>query len=144
MKALIICSMLVTALCFSCTKEPSYPLEGAWQLIKGEYRSVDSIVSYPMTIHGKHMKIITKMHFATVWQDTTNPSSIYPGFNGGSYTFVNGFYTEHHEYLLNPSQLGKKSYYKVRLEGDKFFMSPATEDGKDKEFGFYEEWKKLE
>lgn len=144
MKVLKICVMLVIALCFSCTKEPSYPLQGAWELVKGEYRSEDSVISYPMTIHGKHMKIITKMHFATVWQDTTNPSSIYPGFNGGKYTLVNGLYTEHHKYNYIPSHLGKKSFYKVRFEGEKFFMSPATEDGKDKEFGFFEEWKRAE
>ena len=102
------------------------------------------MVTYPMTIHGKHMKIITKMHFATVWQDTTNPSSIYPGFNGGSYTFDSGLYTENHEYFSNPSQIGKKSFYKVRIEEEKLFISLATEDGKDKEFGFFEEWKRVE
>jgi hypothetical protein len=144
MKVLIICGILVTALCFSCIKEPTYPLEGAWELVKGEYKSKDSVLSYPMTIYSKHMKIITKTHFATVWQDTTNPSSIYPGFNGGTYTFVNGLYTEDHDYHSTLSRFGKKSFYKVRFEGNKFFMSSATEDGKDTEFGFFEEWKRLE
>ena len=142
MKILAICSILTLAICISCNEEQTYPLEGAWELVKGESKTEDSTISYPMTPHGKHMKLLTKTHFTTVAMDTTYPHPAYPSFNGGTYTLANGIYTERLEYLSEPSGLGSIAYFKIKIEDDKFFISPANEDGEEEEYGYFEEWKR--
>ena len=140
----LICAILVTILCFSCTSESNSPLEGTWELIKGELKSEDSVLSYPMTTSSKHLKIFTKTHFVTVWQDTTKPDPAYPGFNGGTYKLSEGVYTENLDYFSFPELIGTKAIFRIKLEKDKFIISPVTEDGNDLEFGAFEEWKRVE
>ena len=142
MKSLIICGFLMV-MSYCASAQESNSIEGVWQLVKGEYKSEDSSFSYPQIPYFKSMKIITKTNFATVWQDTSLGADE-SGFNGGTYTFVNGIYTESCDYFFYIPWVGAKISYRIRFEGDRFLMSPVTADGKDEKFGVFEEWKRVE
>ena len=124
--------------------QESSSIEGVWELVTGELRNPDNTVSYPNSTEARHMKIITKSHFTTVWVDPKHDGDLYPGFNGGTYTYLHGLYVETHTYQENSEGIGNKSHYKVQIEGDRFFLSPATETGEAQKNGFFEEWKRIE
>jgi len=93
MKKIIFFSMVISLIILSCAQqEAKSPLEGTWQLINGKGLLPDTTIIYP-GINGKHWKIITKSHFATIYQDTTSDKFLTNGFNGGTYTFISGIYT---------------------------------------------------
>jgi hypothetical protein len=144
MKVITVFTLAFVCMSYSCVQESSSPLAGAWELVEGKYISEDTMLTYPMTASSEHMKILSESHFATIWQDTTNPHPAYPGMNGGSYTLVDSLYTEHLDYASNPSVIGTKALCKVKFDGDRFILSPVSEDGQNQEYGFYEEWKRVD
>ena len=145
MKEIIICSILFIAIFSNCAFSDDNTLKGVWELVEGKNVSADTTTTFfPTTPFAKHMKIISKTHFTTVWQDTSVSNFWTEGFNGGTYTFINGIYTEHLTYFSWVESIGIKVSFKVKIEGDKLFLSPANEDGTEKEFGLFEQWKKLE
>jgi hypothetical protein len=141
--------LLICALLINCENKSTSPITGTWELIKGSYISSDTAlmksIEYPRTVNGKNWKIITKSHFASIYQDTTTDLLFTTGFNGGTYTFINGIYTENftHSSISN-NQIGEKLFFKAKIEGDKLFLTPCSEDGTEKKFGNFEEYKRLD
>jgi hypothetical protein len=100
---------------------------------------------YPFSDQARHWKIITRTHFATIFQDTTTDVVFSTGFNGGTYTFMNSIYTEnftHSSYSNN--LIGQKLLFNARIENDTLFLSPCSEDGTMLENGNFEEYKRLD
>ena len=123
-----------------CHFDKDNTLEGVWELKEGRDHQKDHDSYYPSK-NGEHQKVFTKNFFQTIWQDwSENPGSIYPGFNGGLYILNGSNYTEHHNFNYYDQDVGKVSYYKIRVEDYAFYLSPAEEDGNSKEFGHYETW----
>jgi hypothetical protein len=150
MKKIIFLSLVTSLIIGSCTQqEVKSPIEGTWQLVNGQGVWSDSTgmktFEYPGNKNGNHWKIITKAHFATIYQDTTLTGFLTTGFNGGIYTFKNGIYTENftHSSMTN-RQLGTKLFFKAKIEGDKLVISPCSEDGKEMKAGNFEEYKRLD
>jgi hypothetical protein len=141
---LIICALLT-----NCANKSTSPIIGTWELIKGSYISNDTArmksFEYPRSVNGKHWKIITKSHFASIYQDTTTNLFLSSGFNGGKYTFINGIYTENftHSSISN-RQIGTKLLFKAKIEGDKLFITPFSDNGTEIKFGSFEEYKRLD
>jgi hypothetical protein len=149
MKAKTVLLLLVCALIIGCENKSTSPIVGTWQLVIGKGVLSDSSgmksFDYPGNKNGNHWKIITKAHFATIYQDTTSNGFLSTGFNGGTYTFINSIYTENftHSSITN-RQLGTKLFFKAKIEGDKLFISPCSEDGTDMKSGNFEEYKRLD
>ena len=101
----------------------------------------EDTIKYPGE-NATHMKIIGKTHFATIWQDPNDES--YEGFNGGTYTFEKGIYTENHKFYSVNSSIGSITHCKVKIEKDRFFMESIAEEGKKPDFSLYEVWKRAE
>ena len=91
------------------------------------------------------MKIIGKKYFSTVWQDTTiNKSDFWcAGFNGGTYTFENGVYTETEMYFNLPSNIGSKVAFKAEFENDTLVLTYIPQ-GETDIYSNTEKWKRLE
>lgn len=132
---------IILALLVSSCKE-SNSLEGTWELVKGTYITEDNTLNYPVSEGEIRMKVLTKSHFATVFQHPTN--DLYSGYNGGSYEYENGILTEHCDYFSNVKLLGKKNYFLIRFEEERVFMTACDKDGNALEYGFFEEWKVVE
>ena len=141
--------LFICALLTNCINNSTSPIIGTWELIKGSVILSDTALmksfEYPRSVNGKHWKIITKSHFASIYQDTTTNLILSTGFNGGTYTFINGIYTENftHSSISN-HQIGTRMFFKAKIEGDKLFITPCSEDGSEKKFGNYEEYKRLD
>lgn len=133
----LIMGFLVIAFFTACTQKSENPIQGTWQLIEGKYIAPDTNLQYHKN---KHMKIIGKNHFATVWRDTSTQG--YSGFNGGIYSFNNGLYIEHIDY--SERGIGGRAVFKVNFRADTMIFTPATKEGKVKEYGSFEKWEKLE
>ncbi|MBS3771529.1 MAG: hypothetical protein KGY69_14865 [Bacteroidales bacterium] len=121
----------------ACIQRPANRIQGTWQLVEGKYNAPDTTLQYHKN---KHMKIIGKNHFSTVWQDTSTQG--YSGFNGGTYSFNNGLYIEHIDY--SERGIGGRAIFKVNFKADTMIFTPATKEGKEKEYGSFEKWKRLE
>ena len=145
MKAKAFLILLVCAMFTRCGNQSISPIIGTWQLINGKYISSDTTVDYPGNVNGNHWKIITKSHFATIYQDTTSNKFLSTGFNGGTYTYIDGIYTENfsHSSIAN-RQIGTKLSFKAKIEGDKLFISPYSKDGTEGKYGNFEEYKRLD
>ena len=145
MKINTLLSMIILIIIGSCTQEKKSPIEGCWQLISGKAMTQDTVMNYPVSIHGYHMKIIGKKYFSTVWQDTTiNKSDFcYAGFNGGTYTFENGVYTETEMYFNLPSNIGSKVAFKAEFENDTLVLTYIPQGATDI-YTNTEKWKRLE
>ena len=145
MKKIIFCSVtisivVVMSVLSLCHLNKDNTLKGVWKLKAGRDHQ-ENYDSYYPSENGEHQKVFTKNFFQTIWQDwSENPGSIYPGFNGGVYTLNGSNYTEHHNFNYYDQDVGKVSYYKIRVEDYAFYLSPADEDGNSKEFGHYETW----
>ena len=145
MRTFVLITILIAFSLYSCKQVSSYPLMGAWELVKGEYKNSDTTINYPLSSSSKHLKILTEKHFTTIWQDTTDVASFYPGFNGGTYTLVDSIYTENFDYNSDILSIGKTFTAKIKIEDDRFFITPSSENWKDESgWAIYEEWKKIE
>ena len=114
-------------------------LQGAWELVRAEYRSGDSVMVLPASPHDHRMKIISKSHFATVGQDTTNEDSNV--FNGGTYTLNGDFYTETHQYFSWTESIGRSISFKIEFKNDTFIIRDATNQENP---WLVEEWRRVE
>jgi hypothetical protein len=128
-------------------------LEGVWQLVSG------STDGKPYPAGSREMKIITKGHFAVLWQEPGVPSTIktpadslavfrHVGGGGGTYTVQGTTYTEKLDYFPDPRYVGKAIAFTCRVEGDRFYQSGSfpTFDGAKKvgDSKLEEVWKRVE
>jgi hypothetical protein len=130
----------------SCThQEVKSPIEGAWNLISGDETSPDTTIHYQRSTNSHYMKIIGEKYFSTTWQDTTRDKSdfYYSGFNGGTYTFVNGVYTETLKCFSNPAYIGRKLAFKTEIKNDTLVITYIPEKSTEG-LSFVEKWKRLD
>jgi hypothetical protein len=143
MKRLIyapVAAILIALMCSTSSMVDS--VEGTWILVKGIIVTSEDTIKLPATENAVHMKIIGKTHFATLWQDPTVDN--YAGFNGGTYTYENGIYTENLEFLSDKASIGMVVRFRVRLEKDKFFLESIAEEGQTPKYKIQEEWKRAD
>lgn len=133
---------LVFALLVSSCEESDSSLSGTWELIKGTYITEDNTLNYPVSPGEIRMKVLTKSHFATVFQHPSNDE--YSGYNGGTYEFKDGILKEHCTYFNDVKLLGKVNYFLIRFEEGRVFMTACDKNGNELEYGFFEEWKIVE
>jgi len=117
-------------------------LEGSWILVKSTIITPEDTIHLPATENAVHMKIIGKTHFATIWQDPNVEN--YAGFNGGTYTFENGIYTENLQFNSNRASIGWIVSFRVTLEKNRFFMESVDKEGNKPEIEISEEWKRAD
>ena len=145
----IIIFISLCLLFFSCfqngNQEPEFSLNGGWKLIAGEHRQPDGdIVKYPIG-EGKHYMLYNDQFFMKIWQDTSkNASSIYPGFSGGTYNLTDDFLTGRYIACVHKILIGTQFFNKVKFKEDMLSIVPSDENGNLLEFGFFEQWEKIE
>lgn len=125
----------------SCEKNEN-PLEGTWILVKGTYVTPDNTLNYPVSPGESRLKVCGKTHFATVWQNPDNDK--YCGYNGGKYVYQDGMYIEDLQYFNENKFVGTKSYFTVKIDGDIITIAACNPMGEEKEYGYFEEWRKIE
>ena len=125
MKKITFLSLIIALIIGSCTQGKRSPIEGAWQNVYGKVVSKDTIINYLSTLKDHYMKIIGKKYFTTIWQDTiiNKTNWWYSGFNGGTYTFQNGIYTEQELYFSIPSNIGNKVAFKAEIKDDTLILT---------------------
>jgi hypothetical protein len=144
MKKTIFLILTVAFIVGGCTQEKKSPIEGAWKLISGKSVTPDTVMNYPVSINGNHIKIIGKKYFTTIWQDTTIKSDWWSdGFNGGTYTFVDGIYTEDEMYFITPGNIGSKPAFKAEIKNDTLVLTYIFKKAADG-YSNIEKWKRLE
>jgi hypothetical protein len=125
-------------------QEKPINLLGSYQLVSGEHRQeTGKIVEYPIG-DGKHYKIFSDFFVVTVWQDTSeNASSIYPGFNGGTYILKKNFLSVNYLVNTNKFAVGKTYYHLIKIDNNSLTIFPADENGNLLKYGFFETWQKI-
>lgn len=141
MKAPLCIFIFIYILMTNCVRQGKNPLEGTWKMISGYSVSKDTIEKFP----GNHMKNIGRNYFSTIWQDTALKNSDWTGgFNGGTYTFKDGIYSEQFEYFSMTGYIGQKAAMRAEIRNDTLFISPYSDKANDEKYGFFEKWKRLE
>ncbi len=147
MKRVIFLSVILLFIIGRCTQqEVKSPLEGAWQLISGTYITPDTVMNYPVSINGKNIKMVGGKYFATIWQDTTIDKSNWwsAGFNGGTYTIVDGVYTETETHFSNLSRIGSKPSFNLEIKNDTAILTAILPPDTPSGYSNVEKWKRLE
>jgi hypothetical protein len=144
MKKVFFLSLFIVLIIGNCAQEKKSPIVGAWQMISGTYTTPDTVINFPVSNNAKHMKIIGEKYFSTVWQDTTIDKSDwwYAGFNGGTYTFADGIYTEEEIYFMSPSNIGTKPAFKAEIKNDTLVLTYIFEKPRDG-YSNVEKWQRL-
>lgn len=100
MKTILSLLLIITTICFSCTKETKHPIEGTWQLITGTLieKGDTTITDYTKNI--SFIKIINDSHFAFLQHDLKKGKDSTAVFasGGGKYMINDSLYTENLEY----------------------------------------------
>lgn len=163
MNRILIVSMLFLLLGCNNNEKRDTSLQGSWILISGEFRTKEDTIRYPLTGHERRLKILSDIHFTTVWnaldetpedlfegvpgkiskRDKYN-SVVQSGYNGGVYHFKNGVYSEHLLFYSDNRYIGAISNFRIEVKGDTIFMSPCDSVGNPVEFGYFEKWKKMD
>src|SRR4030067_83718 len=123
-------SLLLTVLSlaqFGCEINGS---EGTWELVSARYAFPDTTYEISMQDH-RHIKVITKTHFAWLNQKSNRQKFIQAGTDseflegakslgagGGAYTWDGQTYTEYIEFFVPPKLIGTAIPYKVKVEND--------------------------
>jgi hypothetical protein len=103
---LIISGLVLALITVSCVKkEPTFPLEGTWKMIYGDWMSSDGS-TFPAQIEGSQIKTWTKFNFTFVGQFTKNEIAD-NAYGAGDYSLDGNRYTEKMIY----------HYQKVYLDG---------------------------
>lgn len=126
---------------FNFTLKKKKSLQGAWTMVEGkwvteDHQTLDS--RGPSSV--KHLKIFSENHFATLAQNVGEENAY--NYNGGSYTFKDGIYSENLKISATQQIIGTTLHYKVRIEGDRFYMDACDENGNLIKTGAFEVWEK--
>lgn len=135
-----VAAILIALMCSTSSMNDS--LEGTWILVKGIIVTAEDTIILPATENAVHMKIIGETHFATIWQDPNVED--YAGFNGGTYTFEDGIYTENLKFFSYKTSIGTIIRFKAKLEKDMLYIESIAEEGKTPENRISEKWKRAE
>ena len=127
---------------FNIAPKKKESIQGAWILVEGKMVTENEVTKYPgsSNTNAKHLKIINKNRFATIYQDASDEN--YQGFNGGSYTFKDGIYTENLTIASVRSLIETTARFKIRLDKDRLYMDSCDENGNINDKGIFEVWKK--
>ena len=143
MKRFIYAPVAAILLALICsTSSMNDTMVGTWILVKGIIVTAEDTTKLPATDNAVHMKIIGKTHFTTIWQDPNVEN--YAGFNGGTYTFEDGIYTENLEFFSVKGSIGTVARFRVKLEQDMLYMESIAEEGKTPKYRISEKWKRAE
>jgi len=124
---------------FNFASKKKESIQGAWILIEGKRVTETETINYPAS-GARHMKIISENHFATISKNVNNENSGF--YNGGSYTLKDGIYTETLTFFSNSEMIGTTVCFKIRLEGNRFYIDSCDENGKLGKMSFSEVWEK--
>lgn len=125
---------------FYFTNRDINPMIGTWEMRSGVYYGPDGNTGFSAD-NTRQMKVINKTHFTTLWQDTVYNKN--RGFNGGSYTFENGIYTEYLEYFVIEDRIGDTAHFKVELEDNTLSISACDKDGNISKTGYFQVWERV-
>ena len=102
-------------------------IQGTWKLVSYNYSGDSIMINYPES--ASRIKLITENNFC--WTDCDVASHLVSSTSGGSYTFVDGNYTEKLEYgsagMLG--YVGHDQKYTVKIENNKLYLSGALSSG---------------
>ena len=87
MKKVIFLSLAISLIIGSCSQKEISPIEGAWQLVYGQWSSMEE--TYPNQITGSDIKMWTKDCFAFVGKFQIDTVMI-DNFGWGKYKFIEG------------------------------------------------------
>lgn len=128
-----IAAIAVLAVAFGLRAQPEQPRSsgahlGTWQLVSFKYGADrQDFTDFPQ--NQRRLKLITDTHFTWVQFDTATKKS--QSMAGGAYSLSGDTYTESIDFADAgmASYLGAKHTFKIRVEGDKFFLSGLLADG---------------
>ena len=108
---------------------PKNPLPGTWELIRMKYGPATEFSNFPK--ERRRLKLITDTHWSWVEYDTVGKKEVKMGA-GGVYVLKDDIYTETMEFATGEYMLAlldKKHAFKVRVEGDKWFVTGELNNG---------------
>ena len=138
---LIILILFAGLFAFNFTLKKKKSLQGAWTMVEGKWVTEDQTLNSIGSSSMKHMKVFTENHFATLAQNIEAENSY--NYNGGSYTFKDGIYSENLTMSRSKQIIGTTLHYKVKIEGDRFYMDACDENGNVLETGAFEVWERI-
>lgn len=138
-KILSYISLIIVITTFSCTtqqpveQEEKKTLEGAWELVSGEYTRGDTTFTlsedtYPFI---KAYKFLSKTRWAVLTQDTSQ--NVFRAVTG-PYRLTDDTYVEYFEIIENIESIGDSAVFEYTLEDDKWIISSDW---------LKEEWKRV-
>ena len=135
MKKIIYSIMATTLIILSCTQEEKSPVEGTWQYASSITIAPDTVVnSASENDSGIWLLMIGEKHFSTIWQEEPKDELdlYYEGFDFGTYTYIDGIYSESSMYSTVPGMNnGPNLEYITEFKGDTMFWTVIQDSPDD-------------
>lgn len=124
MKLTFLFPLLIILIIGGCTQEEKSPIEGAWDLVYGNWRVMEE--TYPADIGGGQIKMYSKGHFTHVGQFSLD--TIVDNHGCGSYTLDGNRFEEKIIYRYGGTDQGKNIRLLVDVENDTLVIRWPVDD----------------
>jgi hypothetical protein len=128
MKKSLYFSLIIALIVVSCAQEEKSPIEGAWQMIYGEWTGLDK--SFPAQIEGSQIKMWSTGYVSFVGNfklDTTNSDN----YGLGKFKQEGNRYEENFMYFTDTSYIGKTIRLLIEIRNDTLVQKwPVDENWK--------------
>ena len=122
----LVCCLVISAFLLACTKEVKSPIEGAWQMVYGQWQTVPAV--FPTQVNGGQIKMFSKEHFTFVGQfklDTMAQNN----FGSGTYKFQGNQVEEKVVYSSDPGSISQTFRLLIEFRNDTLIQKwPADEN----------------
>lgn len=124
MKRTIFLSLIIALIIGSCTHQKKSPIEGAWQLVYGNWS--DETGTFPAQIKGSDIKMWSKEYstFVGHFQIDSLAQDIY---GGGTYKLEGNRYEETLLYHYFKYFIGKKVKFLLEIQNDTLILNYPTD-----------------
>jgi hypothetical protein len=126
MKAGFFLFIMIPGIIISCDQQKKSPIEGAWQMVYAQDRSMDE--TFPVQIQGGQIKIWTEGYFAFVGHFELD-TLIIESYGGGPYKFEGNRCEAIRQYHSSKSLAGTTARWLIEIRNDTLIQKwPADEN----------------
>jgi len=122
----LICCFVICVFLLACTQEKKSPVEGAWQMVSGQWLTVPAV--FPGSVTGGQIKMFSKEHFTFVGQFKLD-TAVQNNYGSGTYKLEGNQYEEHVINHVDPGSVSQTVRLLIEFRNDTLIQKwPADEN----------------
>lgn len=122
----LICCIVISVFLLACSQEKKSPIEGAWQMVYGQWQTVPAV--FPDQVKGGQIKMFSREHWAFVGQFQLD-TMVQNNYGGGTYKLLGNQYEEQVVYHVDSTSISHTVRLLIEFSNDTLIQKwPADEN----------------